>query len=79
MSVPPSPLPPRRQSGSGCLAALMILVGGALLLPGLCVLIFVSSDPQGMLTDPTGLTLLIGCLAVAAGGVALILKAGKLG
>lgn len=65
MSVPPSPPPMQRQSGSGCLAALMILVGGALPLPGLCSLMFGSSDPPGLL------------LAVGACGVALIWAALK--
>jgi hypothetical protein len=63
----PPPLPPAQRSG--CLTALMILIGAVLLLPGICALTFVSS---GMLADPTGLLILLVCLAIAAGGVALI-------
>ena len=58
----PSPPPAR----SGCLTALLIVIGAILLLPGLCALIFFGYDPKGMLTDSTGLTLLILCLAIAA-------------
>jgi hypothetical protein len=61
--------PPHR---SGCLVALLIGLGIILLLPGVCALVFVSSDPKGMLTDSTGLSLVIACMAVAAGGAALI-------
>jgi len=68
------PPPPRR---SGCLTALTIVLGLVLLLPGVCALAFVSSDPKGMLTDSTGLTLVIVCMAVAATGVALIWAAAR--
>jgi hypothetical protein len=51
---------------------LMVVIGGILLLPGICALAFVGSDPKGMLTDPTGLALVVLCMAIAAGGVALI-------
>ncbi len=66
---PPPPLPPRQRDG--CLAALMIVFGSVLLLPGMCALGFASSDPS-MLRDSSGLLLLFICLAIAAGGVALI-------
>jgi hypothetical protein len=66
---PPPPRPPRQRNG--CLAALLIVFGSALLLPGICALGFASSDPS-MLKDSTGLVLLFVCLAIGAGGVALI-------
>ena len=68
------PPPPQR---SGCLTALMIVLGIVLLLPGVCALAFVSSDAKGMLTDSTGLALVIMCMAVAAAGVALIWAAAR--
>jgi hypothetical protein len=67
--IPPPPPPARRD---GCLMVLMIGIGGILLLPGICALAFVGSDPKGMLTDSTGLLLVVVCMAIAAGGVALI-------
>ncbi len=68
-SAPP-PLPPRPRDG--CLVISLVLVGTVLLLPGICALAFLPSDPKGMLTDPIGVTLLLTCLVVSAGGVALI-------
>jgi hypothetical protein len=68
--TPPPPLPPPKRDVF--LAFLLVLVGAVLLLPGICVLVFVSSDPKGMLTDSLGLTLLATCLAVSAGGFATI-------
>ncbi len=65
-STPPPPPPAQR---SGCLTALLILLGAVLLLPGICALVFVS---PGMLADPSGLLILLVCLAIGAGGVALI-------
>jgi uncharacterized membrane-anchored protein len=69
ISSGPSTPPPQRD---GCLVFALVLVGAVLLLPGICALFFVGTDPKGMLTDSTGLGLVILCLAVAAGGVALI-------
>ena len=62
--------PPTRRNG--CLTTLTILGGTILLLPGICVLVFVSSDPKGMLTDSLGLTLLATCLAISASGIAMV-------
>jgi hypothetical protein len=67
-SGPPSP--PRHRDG--CLVFLLVLVGFVLLLPGICALAFVGADPKGMLTDSIGIALVVTCLAVAAGGAALI-------
>jgi hypothetical protein len=50
----------------------MIVVGVVLLLPGVCVLMFVGSDPKGMLTDSVGWIFIVVCMASTAGGVALI-------
>jgi hypothetical protein len=57
---------PQRPSGnqSGCLNALLILLGAALLLPGACSLFFIS------LGLTSGLALL--GLLISVGGVALI-------
>jgi hypothetical protein len=66
-STPPPPAPPPQRSG--CLTALMILIGAVLLLPGICALAFVS---HSMLVDPLGLLILLVCLAIGVGGIALI-------
>jgi hypothetical protein len=71
----PPPIPPRAPPPpprSGCLTALMVLVGLILLLPGLCAVIFgvgnlSSSRPDSMVT----LLVFIGLL-VGAGGVLLL-------
>ena len=68
-SPPPPPRPPQQRSG--CLTALLIGIGCVLLLPGICALGFASDDPS-LVRDSTGLLLLLLCLAIAAGGVALI-------
>lgn len=65
----PPPLPPPRRD---IVLALSLALVGSVLLPGICALVFFSSDPKGMLTDSLGLTLLITCLAVSAGGMAMI-------
>jgi hypothetical protein len=62
---------PRPPARSGCLAAFLIGLGVVLQLPGICALGFASTD-RSMLTDPTGLLILIACLAIAAGGGVLI-------
>jgi hypothetical protein len=66
--APPPPLPAR----SGCLTALMILVGAILLLPGICGIIIVGLDPHELMVDPNTLLAVLGLIAVGVGGVALI-------
>jgi hypothetical protein len=63
----PPPSPPR----SGGLTVFLVAIGAVLLLPGICALGFASAD-RGMLTDPTGLLIVIICLAITVGGIALI-------
>jgi hypothetical protein len=72
-STPPRP-PAQRD---GCLAFVMVLLGIVLLLPGVCALAFVVSDPKGMLTDSSMLEVLLVCLAIATGGIVLIWSAVK--
>jgi len=67
---PSSPHPPPQRSG--CLTAFMIVAGIVLLLPGLCALLIVGSDPMAVLRDSTGLMALASFLAIGAGGVVLI-------
>jgi hypothetical protein len=62
---PPSPLPPR----SGCLTAIMVVIGIILLLPGLCSLIFVFG---GLIKSVDDVQFVAVCLMVGAAGVALI-------
>jgi hypothetical protein len=69
--------PPPPQLG-GCLKPFVIGVGIVLLLPGLCALALVGFDPRAVLTDSM-LGVLLLCLAIAAGGIALIWAAVKSG
>jgi len=75
MSDKTPPRPPAQRNG--CLASIMVLLGIVLLLPGICALVFVVSDPKGMLVDSGMLGVLLVCLAIATGGIALIWSAVK--
>jgi hypothetical protein len=58
--------------------ALLILIGLILLLPGLCSLVLsfaIVADSGSIGSDPGILSLLILCILVGAGGVALIIHA----
>jgi hypothetical protein len=70
---PPGPTPGRNP----WITALLILIGLILLLPGLCSLIFagVMVAGGGYGSDSGILVLLVVCLAVGVGGVALIVHA----
>jgi hypothetical protein len=67
----PSGLPPRRpsQEGSGCLTAILIVIGIILLLPGLCSLIFVFG---GLVKNAEDVQFVALLMMVGAAGVALI-------
>jgi hypothetical protein len=67
---PPAPTPPRPRSG--CMVALMIVAGVILLLPGICALVILGGDPMEAVRDLNSAMALLGFLAIAAGGVALI-------
>jgi hypothetical protein len=51
-----------------------VLLGGVLLLPGACALIFAGSNPQGLWRDPQELVLVLAALAVSAFGLVLIMR-----
>jgi hypothetical protein len=78
MSATETPPPPRRYSGAQIAA---IVVGGILLLPGLCSLVFLLGMVWELrLNDPIArmiVTLWVICFLVSAGGLALILGARK--
>jgi hypothetical protein len=61
------------------LAALIIVIGIVLLLPGICSLIFIATffaeDPSGFFTEGGLLLLWLFCFAIAAGGILLIRRA----
>lgn len=68
----PNPTPPRERSGAGVIV--LIVIGGVLLLPGLCSLWFMFAF--GGLSDAgplLGLWLI--CVAISIGGIALIVHA----
>ena len=64
---PPSPPPPEQRSG--CLTAILIVIGIILLLPGLCSLLFVVGGLVKTAEDVQFVALL---MMVGAAGVALI-------
>ena len=65
------PVPAARRDG--WITALMIIAGIVLLLPGLCALVFAGLMGSGG-AGPLPILWLI-CLAISAGGIALIAKA----
>ena len=81
-SIPPSgpalsPPPTGRPHGlGGCLAAILILVGIVLLLPGLCSLIFLATIGGAGVGWPIALLWLV-CLMIGVGGLMLINYAAK--
>jgi hypothetical protein len=72
--VPPKipPLPAASSALSGCLTALMVLVGIVLLLPGLCAVIFGGMALTQPHFDPGLMPFVIVGLLVGFGGVMLI-------
>jgi hypothetical protein len=70
-SQPPEipPGPPPREDSSGCLTAILIVIGIILLLPGLCSLIFVFGGLIKTAEDVQFVALL---MTIGAAGVALI-------
>lgn len=66
----PSGSPPRpREESSGCLTAILVVIGIILLLPGLCSLIFVFG---GLVKSAEDLQFVIALGLVGCAGVALI-------
>jgi hypothetical protein len=70
--LPPDPSP-RPQGMGGCMVAFLVLIGVVLLLPGICSLLFMGASGVKIGADIAGLMLLT--LAIAAGGIALIVFA----
>ena len=72
MSDPNTPWNKQSPQGSGCGGFLLMLLGLVMLLPGVCAIFFVVSDPKVLLPNAVGAGLVWFFLAIAAGGVALI-------
>ena len=51
---------------------ILLLIGVVLLLPGVCGIILAGLDPHEMLVDRYWTALIVGLVAIGAGGVALI-------
>ena len=66
--IPPGP-PSRPQEESGCLTAILIVIGIILLLPGLCSLIFVFG---GLIKSAEDVQFVALLMMIGASGVALI-------
>jgi hypothetical protein len=75
-SLPPggNNFPPPKQ-GSGCLTAIMVVVGLILLLPGLCAVIFGANEFTSSGSDPIVTLLVTVGLALGGLGIWLIWKA----
>jgi hypothetical protein len=69
---PPPPMPPPRDAGDGCVPILLMLLGGILLLPGLCSLGFMVAGGPSMARDREIILLWIACFAISALGIFLI-------
>ncbi len=67
--IPPGPPARPREESSGCLTAILIVIGIILLLPGLCSLIFVFGGLVKSAEDVQFVALL---MMIGAAGVALI-------
>ena len=67
--IPPGPPPRPPEESSGCLTAILIVIGIILLLPGLCSLIFVFGGLIKSAEDVQFVALLV---MIGAAGVALI-------
>ena len=68
---PPPPLPPPQRSG--CVTALLVVIGIALLFPGLCFGLLISAASGHIGREEV--TLLVICGLVAFGGIGLIIWA----
>jgi hypothetical protein len=71
-SSPPEHRPAAPVSGRiGCLSVLLVLLGGVLLLPGVCAIIMIAYDWRSVLTA-SSLPVLLIFFAIAVGGIFLI-------
>jgi hypothetical protein len=67
--IPAGPPPRPRKESSGCLTAILIVIGMILLLPGLCSLIFVFG---GLIKSAEDVQFVALLMMLGAAGVALI-------
>jgi hypothetical protein len=72
---PPPPLRPPRPRNGGCLVPLLILVGGVLLLPGICAIFVIVQDPKTLLPSSRDSDTVWQLLLFGACGVAIIMLA----
>ena len=71
-SPPPPPQLPQREQRSGCLTAIMVIVGLILLLPGLCAVIFGVGELSSSSTDPLIMALVTVGLILGGLGIGMI-------
>jgi hypothetical protein len=74
-SEPPRHQPAPRRPG-GCVSALLVLAGLVMLLPGVCVIIYVADRPGQLFAQGAGV--LWNFLLIGAAGVAVIVLAIRL-
>lgn len=70
---PPLPRPPSQRSG--CVTALLIIIGIILLLPGVCVILLASTLGGHIRREE--IQLIVTCGVAAVGGIALIVWAAR--
>jgi hypothetical protein len=66
------PIAPSPRESTGCMTALVGIVGAIMLLPGLCAIILVGLDPHEIMVDASLALLMFTLVAIGAGGGALI-------
>ena len=69
---PPAELPPSSKNLGGCLVALLVLIGIALVLPGICSLLFMMPLVFGRSSLRGWELVWLITFVIAAGGIALI-------
>ena len=77
-STPAAPTRAGAASRHGCLPFFLILLGGVMLLPGLCSLVFVIAFPGDVFSDAGLLLACMVMLAIGIGGGVLIVRARRL-
>lgn len=75
-SRPPPPPRPPRPGNNGCVVVLLVLLGVAMLLPGICAVLFVLNDPKILRNSRDG-EVVWQFLGVGIAGVAIIILAIK--
>jgi hypothetical protein len=75
---PPAPVPPPWDWNRAILMAFLLLLGGAMLLPGLCALFAVAGMSRQIFADGGLVLLWLASLMIGIGGIVLLTRARRL-